>query len=112
MNLPMNHQWADVSLRVDSKSVMNYTGVLQLKIEEDKILLEPFGLELTVQTLTPQGAILESQGHLYFADCSLHDEMVELTIRQKESREEVQIRARFSQQHAALPVSHLSMSQG
>ncbi|MCH2183522.1 MAG: hypothetical protein MK108_16100 [Mariniblastus sp.] len=109
MDLPVNQQWADVSFRVDSKSVMNYTGVLQLKIEEDRIILEPFGLELTVQALTPRGAVLESRGHLYFADCSLQDDIVELTVMQKGKQEEMRIRAEFSQHPDSLPVCQQAM---
>ncbi|MCP4923054.1 MAG: hypothetical protein GY915_03360, partial [bacterium] len=80
MDLPTKDEWADVSFIVDSKNVMNYTGFIRLEVEGDKIILEPFGLELTVQSLTEKGAVLESKGHLYFADCSVCDDVVDLTV--------------------------------
>ena len=109
MDRSMSHQWADVSFNVASKSVMNYSGFLQLKVEEDRIMLEPFGLELTVQALTPRGAVLESRGHIYLVDCVMDDDIVELTIVRKDNQEEVKIRAEFSQQPKSTPACQLSM---
>jgi len=109
MDLPTKDEWADVSFMVDSENVMNYTGFIRLEIEEDKIILEPFGLELTVQSLTANGAVLESKGHLYFADCSVSDDVVDLTVMRKDSSEVVGIRAEFFEKPVDFPVCTLSM---
>ena len=109
MNRSMSHPWADVSFNVASKSVMNYSGLLQLKVEEDKIMLQPIGLELTVQALTPRGAILESRGHVYLVDCIMDEDIVELTVVRKDNQEAVKIRAEFSQQSNSPDACRLSM---
>lgn len=109
MDLPTKDEWADVSFMVDSKNVMNYTGFIRLEVEDDKIILEPFGLELTVQSLTEKGAVLESKGHLYFADCSVCDDVVDLTVMRKDSSEVVGIRAEFSEKLVDSSACTLSM---
>ena len=109
MDLPTKDEWADISFMVDSENVMNYTGFIRLEVEHDKIVLAPFGLELTVQSLTPNGAVLESKGHLYFADCSVNEDIIDLTVIRKDSSEVVGIRAEFSEKPADVPLCTLSM---
>ena len=108
MDLPTRDTWANISFWVDSKNVMNYEGFVRFEVEDEKIKLDPFGLELTVQSLTSQGVVLELDGQIFVADCSVDEKVVELTVVRKGCRDVVSIRAEFSEKPMDLPARVLS----
>ena len=100
MNLPKMDEWAVVTVDVNSETVMSYEGFIRLEIQDDRFCLEPLGMVLRVRKVTPGGVILKSQGRFYFAECSIHQDFMELTLARPKLNEVVVVRAKFCQQRA------------
>lgn len=104
MNVPKMDKWAVVTVDVNSETVMSYEGFIRLEIQDDRFCLEPLGMVFHVRKVTPSGAILESQGHFYFAECTIHQDFVELTLTRPKFGEVVVVRADFCESRAPVAV--------
>ncbi|MCH2179300.1 MAG: hypothetical protein MK106_10900 [Mariniblastus sp.] len=104
MSLPKIDEWAVVTVDVNSETVMSYEGFIRLVIQDDRFCLEPLGMVFQVRKVTPSGAILESQGRFYFAESSIHQDFMELTLTRPKLNEVVVVRAEFCQHRGPVEV--------
>ncbi len=95
MSILQQGEWAIMSVKVNSETVMNYEGFVQLNISGEEFSIEPIGLQFAIRQVTPGAAVLESQGQTYFADFELNDEQLTLTLTRPKFHETVTISAQF-----------------
>ena len=102
MSISRNGEWAALTVRVNSETVMSFEGAVSFQIQDDELTIEPIGLKFRIEEADSKQAILESKGRSYFADVQFNDDDVKLVLNRPRFGETVEILARFQPQATAV----------
>ena len=87
--------WQIESVLVNEQTVVNNEGFLRLDVSENDFVIQPLGFRFYVQQQTPQSAVLESGGRVFFADFLVKDDAVHLKLTRPEFDEVIHIGAKY-----------------
>ena len=95
MTIFQQGEWANVSVTVNSRSVLDYEGKVYLKLDQDRLSIHPVGLQFFIERVEGDQAILVSDGRRYDATFAMNDSGLILTMERADTAETVVISAQL-----------------
>ncbi len=91
----VNGAWTIDSVQVDAEKVVD-EGFDRLVVTQNRVAIEPAGIELAVNQSTSRSAVLESRSEVYFAEYSRRDDELILELSRPAFREKIRLNARLN----------------
>ena len=91
----VNGAWTIEKVQVDAEEVLD-EGFDRLVVSDNRIAIEPAGIELAVSQSTSRSAILESRSEVYFAEFSRRNDELTFEFSRPAFREKIRLNARLS----------------
>ena len=88
-------EWANLSVTVNSRNVLDYEGKVYLKLDQDQLSIHPVGLHFRIDHVVGNQARLISDGRRYDATFDLDDSGLLLTMDRLDAEESVVIAAQL-----------------
>lgn len=85
--------WAIECVLINEETVLNSDGVRALEIHKDEWVIQPNGQRFRVRQTAKKSAVLESEGHVYFADYEVQGSNLMLKLSKENVRETLTIEA-------------------
>ena len=95
MTLFQQGEWANLSITVNSRNVLDYAGEVFLKLEQDRLAIHPVGLQFSVDRVAGNQARLVSEGQIYDATFEMDDCGLVLTMVRTDTDETIVISAQL-----------------
>ncbi len=85
--------WAIKTVQVDKESVSNHEGFERLFVTQDRIAIEPAGIEFSVNQSTSRSAVLESRSQIFFAEYFTRNGELTLELTRPSFNEKIRLNA-------------------
>ena len=91
----MRGAWTIDSVQVNSETVLNKDGFEKLIVSSNQLMIEPAGIEFSVNQSTARSAILESRSQVFFAEYAECNGHLTLSLSRPAFRETIRLSAKM-----------------
>ncbi len=73
-------RWAIESIMINTTTVMNFEGFEYLEFEENKISIQPIGIQFSITESNPSRTVLLSRGRVFFVESEIQGNELKMTM--------------------------------